>query len=288
MGWECTKIPKIANFYWDLSPLSLLNLLTLRSFKDLNPDWVVNLYTPKFKYETISWSGTNQKDMYTNTNYLPYIKEYCDNIIEIDFEDIGFYNTVSEVYKSDFLRWYLLSTEGGLWSDMDVLYLKPMSTLNYSKYMISGNAVDLDLTIVEERSNDYANYLIGFLLASPNNSFYKRIMDNSIKSFDTNEYQSIGNKLIRKLYPDIFDIECLHSDLSIAQLTLPVIYPYDYRDLSWLFFNSTQDLILPDTIGIHWYNADSQAKQYCNNLDLTNLGDSIMDNLLKKIKFNFK
>lgn len=130
MEWKYKKIPKVVHFYWDKSPLSFLNLLSVKSFKELNPDWTVKLYEPKFRHNNISWVGYTQKEKYSNINYLQYVYKYCDEIIEVDLEELNFRNDVSEVYKSDFLRWFLLSTEGGLWSDMDVLYIKPMHMLD--------------------------------------------------------------------------------------------------------------------------------------------------------------
>ena len=288
MEWKYTNIPKIIHFYWDKSPLSFLNLLSVKSFKELNPDWVVKLYEPKIKHDGISWIGHTQKDKYVNINYLQYVYKYCDEIIEVDLEKFNFRNDVSEVYKSDFLRWYLLSTEGGLWSDMDVLYLKPMHTLDLSKYINFGNNENLDLTICEESEQYNMNYLIGFLLASKNNEFYANISKKAANAFNSFEYQSIGNKLIRNLYPDIFDIECLHPKMSIANIPLNIVYPYNYRDLSNLYKTNDEYLITDETIGIHWYNAESMTKEYCNKLDLNNLGDSIMDRFISQYADEYK
>lgn len=274
MEWKYKKIPKVVHFYWDKSPLSFLNLLSVKSFKELNPDWTVKLYEPKFRHNNISWVGYTQKEKYSNINYLQYVYKYCDEIIEVDLEELNFRNDVSEVYKSDFLRWFLLSTEGGLWSDMDVLYIKPMHML--------------DLTICEESERNINNYLIGFLLASRNNDFYANISKKSIKEFNSLEYQSIGNKLIRKLYPDIFDIECLHDKISMANIPLNIVYPYNYRDLSNLYKTNNEYLITDETIGIHWYNAEPMSKEYCNSLDLKNLGDSIMDKLISPYVEEYK
>jgi len=84
MEWKYKKIPKVVHFYWDKSPLSFLNLLSVKSFKELNPDWTVKLYEPKFRHNNISWVGYTQKEKYSNINYLQYVYKYCDEIIEVD------------------------------------------------------------------------------------------------------------------------------------------------------------------------------------------------------------
>ena len=45
-------IPKIFHSYWDGSPLSFLQYLTVKTFQDLNPDWEINLYIPKYRFNS--------------------------------------------------------------------------------------------------------------------------------------------------------------------------------------------------------------------------------------------
>src|SRR5690349_7515983 len=119
------QIPKIFNAYWDQSPLSYMNYLTVKSFSYYNPDWIIHIYVPTQKTEKITWITNEQKIKYTGVDYWSELtngKIKNLTIIPIDFESIGFYNHASEVIKSDYLRWHLLSTTGGLWSDLDILY----------------------------------------------------------------------------------------------------------------------------------------------------------------------
>ena len=53
-------------------------------------------------------------------------------VIQVDFQIYNFNNDMPEVHKSDFLRLELLSTIGGLWSDMDIIYFKPMNSLYFN------------------------------------------------------------------------------------------------------------------------------------------------------------
>ena len=49
--------------------------------------------------------------------------------IEVDLNELGVDNRMPESFKADFLRWRLLATAGGLWSDFDIIYFKPMESL---------------------------------------------------------------------------------------------------------------------------------------------------------------
>ena len=62
--------PKLMFLYWDGSPMSYLNYLTIESFNEYNPEWKIVVYSPEKKIEHISWSGDEQKIKYTGKCYL--------------------------------------------------------------------------------------------------------------------------------------------------------------------------------------------------------------------------
>ena len=63
-------------------------------------------------------------------------------------EDFNLSNEISEVKKSDFLRWHILSTEEGLWSDMDILYLKSMP--NFGNFSGTGSGKTLSAILASK------------------------------------------------------------------------------------------------------------------------------------------
>ena len=106
--WNLSKIPKIAHFYWGSQKLSFLRYMSLHSFKKCNPDWEVRLYCPLILTKDARWEDKqveNNGDIY---DYMHYVK-YHLNIkpIYFDFNQIGLSNDLNEVYKSDFIRYYL-------------------------------------------------------------------------------------------------------------------------------------------------------------------------------------
>ena len=69
------KYPKILNLYWDKSPLSFLNLLTVLSFNKYHNNWKINIYTPKNITKHKSWKTDEQKFKYLeNVILMIYIK----------------------------------------------------------------------------------------------------------------------------------------------------------------------------------------------------------------------
>lgn len=251
-----TEIPKVMNLYWDKGSMSYLQYMTVISFNKHNPDWKIVIYEPKNRYGLITWDTDEQRIKYSGKDYYKELinKEYVE-IKEFNFDKLGFIEETPEVYKSDFIRWYILSTEGGGWSDFDILYIKPI--------------IDLDLknedTIICFNGNVH---IIGFYLSSPNNEFFKNILKHINKDFDKTNYQSIGSTLLTSLYPNINKI----NDLGINHLNLSMdcLYPYKDYEISKLFSQNDISNITEKTIGIHWYNGSRISKLFNNSFNPEN------------------
>ena len=79
------KYPKKLHLYWDKSPLSFLNLLTIKSFNRYHKNWQIFVYTPKNKCNHMSWTSHEQKKKYTGKCYFNELYK-IDNveIVSID------------------------------------------------------------------------------------------------------------------------------------------------------------------------------------------------------------
>lgn len=242
------NIPKIFFTYWDGSILSQLQYLTIISFKELNPDWRIIVYMPLIRYEPKTWKTVNQKIKYNGEDYLDKMYQIKDiEIIKIDFEQIGFKNNVSEVFKSDYLRYYFLDKHGGLWSDMDILYIKPIDIL-FEKI---NNNIDTILSYFDKY------YSIGLLISQPNNDFFKLLCNSCNNHFNPNEYQSIGSYMIKKIYP-------IPDSSNIFIMDKFYYLPYNFKSIDQIFNKSVLNNIKNYTLGIHWFNGDNKTKQYQN------------------------
>lgn len=262
-------IPRIMNFYWGGQNLSCLQYLTILSFHKFNPLWKIVLHTPIEPSNEITWITDEHSVNYIGPNYLDDLKslQYV-NFNVVDFNEIGFFNNSPEVFKSDYLRWYLLSTQGGGWSDMDILYIKPLNELIDAKIQ---NLVCL---------GKYGN-IIGFLLSIPNNPLFKRLLDNSIHYFNPSDYQSIGSKLMNIFYPN--ETSLFYEFPMTKNIDMDSFYKINHENLIDLFYNNRIDVITDDVIGVHWYNGSNIAKQYNNEYSQGKRSDCTINEIIKKI-----
>jgi mannosyltransferase OCH1-like enzyme len=171
--WHLTKIPKIAHFYWGGGALSYLRFLSVASFKKQNPDWQVQVHVPSVdSVAPADWNNNISQDFRTQ------LVELDVDVVAHDFDSYGLTNQAHEVHKSDFLRWRLLATQGGLWSDIDILYIRSMN--NLAENLAENSTVDTALCPLMPPNK----HTVGFILGSANNAFYKHTSELSLKNYN--------------------------------------------------------------------------------------------------------
>lgn len=245
--------PKIFHSYWDGSSMSYLTYLTYVSFLKYHPDWSVVVHIPKQRIEKITWFTPEQKDKYTGTNYFDKL---LDNhrIVKnyVDFEKIGFYNNISEVIKSDYLRYYMLYKYGGVWSDNDIIYTSSLEDkLNYNNENI--------LFKCSYTKGSYY-YPIGFFCCKRNSSFFKYLIKYSKIYYNKDHYQCIGATMIN----DLIDKNKIDIRNSIF-LDNTYYLPFHFNQLDKIFKLKNSNLH-NNTFGVHWFNGAKESKIYQNNL----------------------
>ncbi len=274
--WYLENIPRVVHLYWGNDTISFLRYLTVLSFKKFNPDWQIKLYFPKIRYQgDYTWSSVHQKVEFRGGDYIDKLLDMEIDKIEIDFAELGINDNIPETFKSDFLRWYILSTEGGLWSDFDIIYFKPISHLYVNQ------EVNKDVNTLICFNKDPGYHSIGFLMSSPDNEFYKFIYEKSHISFDLQEYQSIGYNLLNEQFPDLASIKNKCNNINLANLKLDVVYPLDHNRIPYIYYGNHTNYITTDTIGIHWYGGHPEAGKFENLLTENNF--YAYDNVISKI-----
>lgn len=257
MVWHL-KVPRVLLLYWDESPASQLHHMTIKTFKHFNPDWSIKLYRPVKKSTKKTWTTNEQKIEYTGHDYWPNIlTEPGIEIIDIDFETIGFSNNAPEVIKSDFLRLHLLATCGGVWSDMDIFYLQPMEELECNS---PENSNYTEFIVHHSRGNYYP---IGFLMSSGNSQVFKMLRDKAKTISTFKDYQIIGALLYTSTFPSP---SLLPQSVYIIKMN--AVYPFTWNKTRMLVENDTSKnhlLLTRHTIGLHWYNGDPIIRNYQNN-----------------------
>lgn len=259
--WLPTKIPKIAHFYWGNSTLPFLRYLTLKTFSHYNPDWQLILYIPIKTDSQITWDTPENKTNFNGIDYTYKLEEMSNlNIVKIDFyKYLQISNDTSDVHKSDFLRWKLLSEQGGMWIDMDIIFIKPIAE---SECNINKNT---NLIFCQCRYG----HSIGFIGSSADNAYYKHINKMAREKYNKRSYQSIGCELING--SDIFGI--MHKYNYKGQFIAPeTVYPLDAIRIRHIY-NGDFPLDDPRTIGLHWFGGDSMAFPYVNAINEDNYKD---------------
>jgi len=273
MEWKL-EIPKIMHVYWGGYDLSYLRYLTVKTFHDLNPDWEIRFYYPTHPTKRISWVTSEQKHITPTTNFIEKLMELPITKIPVDFEEYGFSNDISEVHKSDILRLLLLSTVGGLWSDMDILYFKPMGWF----YLNHNRNINAE-TIYCNREYGHS---IGFLMAKPENKFFEQLLKYSKIGYNSYDYQTYGATMYNRYFRKDGSVEQITPAINIS---MDVVYSHRAGDTGELI-GSNKNKFTDKSIGIHWYGGDQKWKDFLFKTDggLTNIPDCIIGDLLNKVK----
>ena len=219
MSWNFTKIPKIIHFYWGNEKLSFLRFMSVKSFAKYNPDWTIKVHVPAVLGKVKpTWSSWEQQNVNINEDFMAELKKLNCQLVTHDFSQHGFSNDAHEVHKSDFIRWYLLSTDGGVWSDIDIVYTKSMESL-VENVPVNGN---VDVALVPYTGGGHT---IGFLMSSGNgNAFYRKMYELARKVFDPNQYQGIGCSLINNNFPHLQQLRSIFPRTGFIFLNDKCVY----------------------------------------------------------------
>lgn len=294
--------PKLLFLYWDGSPLSYLNYLTVVSFNYYNPGWKIIVYVPTKRTTTISWKGDENKMKYEGVDHFNKLYTMSNVIIQtIDLNKIGFYEDASEVIKSDYFRYYVLEKHGGLWSDFDIIYTACIE----DKMNFTENTVIFKCPDVVANSPVIHYFPIGLFLCKPTNKIFKYIKEQTRTFYNPDNYQSIGaimwNKLFRMTREEAkkinIDLEVIYASFENYNEKIHDVeenckicnndyyLPCAWNELSNLLGpNSINYKLPPNNIGIHWFNGAKESKQY--SIELENRLNNLSINCLLDFEVN--
>lgn len=276
--WHLKKIPNTAHFYWGNDTISFLRYLTVASFTKFNPGWKIKLYYPKAKYQ-------GEKTWYADVRYCNFRgNNYRDKLFgmkniekkEVDFGQLGFNHDIPENYKADFLRWKVLSIEGGLFSDMDIIYFRPIESLYFNK-KINEN---INTVVCINEDNDPPFHSVGFLMSSPNNNFYKFLHQKSYAEPNLLEYQSMGPDLPNTFFRTPISIKNQFPDINLHNIKMEAVYPLRDGQLASIYQSNDLSRITYETIGLHWYAGHPNSTRWENIITENNYKK--IDNVLCK------
>lgn len=245
-------IPKMVTMYWG-GRLSFLRYLTVYSFIKNNPDWHVIIFYPAFPNNTFNWSTGEQCGVYTGVDYFEKLSNLAE-LIPIRMDSIGFSDTMPEVHKSDIVRLWALSEYGGLYSDMDILYFKPLVIPAITNLIIA----------YDEVNQEFSTGFFGCSIHAK--SFYFNLLKIASSTLG-GEYQSFG--------PNIFNrhVQKGNYPVDVWNIPMSLIYQYNSYHIDDLFVensNVLSTLFSDESIGVHWYGGHPATRYWENTITKDN------------------
>lgn len=229
-------IPKICHFIWSEGvTMSWLQTLTVRSFQKYNPDW-----------DLVIWLLTKSevKNIYTN-DYKG--EDYFHTLKDVVIRPYESYIKLHGIQFSDKLRMGLLYKYGGVYSDFDMLWLRPM--LEFPQ--------DFETTVCYNDTHDF-HYNMSNIVSESGRDFLKEVIEKQDK-VTAKTYQAYLTDMFNAEYPDPKMI----TDKFPRVKMIPYywFYPYSIFELNKLY--KEIDLsVLKDCFGVHWFNGHDLSQEY--------------------------
>ena len=270
MEWKL-KIPKIVHVYWGGGVLYYLRFMTVKTFMKYNPDWEIRFYYPKHHVKEISWINPEQKFQVIADDFTEELMKLPITKIEVDFNDYGLSNDMSEVHKSDYIRLQLLSTVGGVWSDMDIMYFNPMSWF----YLNDPQYKDIETFYCDH----HYGHSVGFLMGCENNKFFGYLREKSKLNFNERDYQTIGARLYKQYFPTQESINQLTPSYNISMDT---VYAHDATYFPEIL-SQNKTKFTNKSLGLHWYAGSPLWRDFIEDTNggQYNLPNNVIGVLLK-------
>lgn len=276
--------PKLLHLYWDGSPFSYLNLLTVLSFNKHHIGWKINVFCPINRNKHKSWSSNEQKKEYVGKSYFDELNKIQNvNIHYIDTDLLPFeHKDASEVIKSDYFRLYILNKFGGLWSDFDIIYTNSIEKYYSDKKLNDSKNIIIYRYKWEEAKKNV--YPVGLFISNKNNSVLNSILKNVNIFYNKLNYQCLGTTMFENIfekYKNNSTLTNIITNMSIKELYIDNSDCYlkvKWNQLDIFYKNKDVEPSHFETdnnvVGIHWFNGADVSKDYCNNLKLDLLKNS--------------
>jgi len=253
------NIPKIAHLVWfGDQHMPLINVFTITTFHRLNPDWEIKVYTSKQgnkDFGTLEWIPP-----YVGCDFFPVIREldYVE-IIEVDFKDFDCPVHAHVIAMTDVFRQQVLFREGGIYSDFDVIWLKPMSY--FTELDCIGDPTDFQCT-VSYFETDHGHHNVSNIIAEKGSQFLAYTLSQCANMQPPYSHQAFGTDLFNSLFPHAKDIK---FDRMLF-LKYETFFPYGIYNLIDLFQrHDIAPAYQPNVMAVHWFGGHPFAHAYIDN-----------------------
>jgi hypothetical protein len=154
----------------------------------------------------------------------------------------------------------LLGTDGGLWSDMDVIHFRPFEEAYFNTDQNAN--VDTIISYTHERNH----YSIGYMFGSAGNPFYHFLYKKGVEALlKEGDRQTFGVILWNRYYPTPTAIQNAYPQLRLFNVALDASYSFIYTQLEHMF-DQVETIPNPKTVALHWYGGHPIASKWENIL----------------------
>jgi hypothetical protein len=202
-------------------------------------------------------------------DYFPEVLKL--NVIrnEVDFKALGASRNMAEVHKNDYVRVSALYLYGGLWSDMDIIYFKPVSELSVN---VSENK-DKEVFVCIA---DYG-HSTGLNMATPESDYFRILQENLNREYHPQGYQCWGPDMWNKYFKTIKHIK------NGVDIGMEAVYSHNCHQVRELF--GTVPRFTEQSIGCHWYGGNEVWPDFFNKTagGEKNLPKCIISDLIEQV-----
>lgn len=253
-------MPKTLYLYWGRNkPLSFMRWMTVCSFAELNPEWQIHVFSPEVPYLEMPWkSGEQHSTRVSEVDWFPRLALVPNVACSIfNFATLNLPADLPEVIRSDILRWYLLWTEGGAWSDFDILWVDAIDKIidgQRDVYLCQDRTASTQRRIrrrvIVRQGKAYQ--AIGFMAGKRGHNLWRCVFKKAEVQCNRSVYQSAGRfALEAAIYESKYQPRCFDPCL---------VYPFSAQQIGKIY--ETGSVPRGEFVGIHWFAGDAISARF--------------------------
>ena len=233
------SIEKIFHLFWAGDHISYLRYMTFKTCRLHHPDAKIILHHSPSHTTQTNWIREKQ-DYESNMgkNYFDSLKD-----IKVEIQTMDKFKEYSPNYQSDFLRWEVLYSQGGIYLDTDQIILKNFEPLLDCEMFYCAYALEIGRMY----------YPVG-VLGSVKDHWLLEDMTKKLKdSYNPNVYQSIGPDLFRTFMNSSQTVNKVESDSAIKNYPASHFYPAPEPDRYCEMIFAGTPVEYKKSYALHWF-----------------------------------
>lgn len=245
------NLRKRVELFWGPTPLSFLRFLTVKSLCVLNPNWEVRLTHSRSALANKPWVEHNRQDFeaYEGENYWSKLDFPNLKIVEERGD-----KEICPSHQSNFFKWGKLATENCVYSDMDILYVRPLDEI----YPLM-NSCHMSIN----HNGEYFSH--GFMSSKGGNPFFEGLYKFLLQRFQPKIYQGAGSNMIYAYLGVVPALGLLALEDRFPQITIwnfpnETVYPW-LSQMIPAYFQELHKELPEGCVGLHWYAGSPLAQR---------------------------